>query len=266
MKRLVHKYAAIFRINFLNKIMYVADVAGEAPLIMMKMWIFTQLYVATYATQHAQVIEGLSIAQIIWILLIVHSCESVTYDVADVIDDEVKSGGFSYTIIRPYSYMGYHFCAYVGKALPSLAVNLIAGLPVVYFLVGGVSCSFLSIIAATILLMGGATLTFFTLFSIGIGAFWIEETKGLVWIYHKAVMVLGGMVIPLSLLPHRLRAIAEFLPFGQTYYSAAQVLVKFDGYIFLKNFSIQLFWLWVMGSLATFLFYKGIRHVSAHGG
>jgi ABC-2 type transport system permease protein len=62
-------------------------------------------------------------------------------------------------------------------------------------------------------------------FLIGLAAFWLEDTTGLLLIYSRVTMILGGMLIPLELFPARLQPILRALPFAGIVYGPARMFV-----------------------------------------
>src|SRR5207245_7380168 len=54
-------------------------------------------------------------------------------------------------------------------------------------------------------------------------SFWIRDARSTWFLYHKLVFVLGGMLLPLQVLPAWLRTIAECLPFVAMAYAPARL-------------------------------------------
>ena len=73
-------------------------------------------------------------------------------------------------------------------------------------------------------------------------------------------------MLPIALFPEPFKTIAEYLPFGQLYYSAARLLVHFDSAFFFHFFAVQLVWVGVFLALSLFIWRKGMKNVSISGG
>ena len=58
-------------------------------------------------------------------------------------------------------------------------------------------------------------------------AFWIRDAGSIWFLYMKAVFILGGMIIPLELLPDGLQRFAMFLPFRAMAYAPARLAAGF---------------------------------------
>ena len=66
-------------------------------------------------------------------------------------------------------------------------------------------------------------LDFQGMFLIGLGAFWLEDTSGLLLIYSRVTMILGGMLIPLELFPESWQPVLRVLPFSSMVYGPARL-------------------------------------------
>ena len=58
----------------------------------------------------------------------------------------------------------------------------------------------------------GFTIDFGVQFGIGLGAFWVEDTWAFRFLYTRIVMIFGGMMLPLDILPDAVRQVARALP------------------------------------------------------
>ena len=76
-------------------------------------------------------------------------------------------------------------------------------------------------------------------------AFWIRDAGSIWFLYMKAVFILGGMIIPLELLPDGLQRFAMFLPFRAMAYAPARLAAGFWEPALLLE---QLFWIGVLAS------------------
>lgn len=265
---LVRTYYEIARISFWSRAAYPTNLLARSFTIGLRVWIFYAVYSITFASTDADTIGGLTLAQTLWILGLSQSFQASTRPpaISSVVQEEIQSGQFAYTVARPYSFILYHLCSQLGRCLPTLFFNLVAVSGLLFFFVGPVPVSFAAIVCGLFLLFIGVILDFFMTFIIGLCALWIEETFGLFVIFQRLQMVLGGQVLPLSMFPGLLKNIAEALPFAHLYYSACIVLVAFDPSIVPKLFAIQLSWLIVMVTAAVWVFQRGMRAVSVNGG
>lgn len=265
--RHITKYIEIAKINSVVTLHHSVNLLGRGMILLIRLWIFTQLYRATYDVQHATEINGLTLAMVIWNLVFVQSFNVASRPaVSRMIDEEVKTGTLAYSIGRPYIYNLFHYFGFMGRVGPSLVTNVILGSAIGIFMVGPLAISPAGICAGTLLLALGFTLDFLMSLSIGLAAFWMEDTSALMWIFHKGFMVFGGAILPLALFPDKVRLIAESLPFAQLYYGAARILVHYDQALFLRFLQLQIGWIAVFLTVVTFMYRKGVRYVSLNGG
>lgn len=261
------KYREIVNVNYRTSSVYLLNLLGRSMPVILRIWIFTQLYSMTYAASGVTAIGELTVAMVVWSLMFTQSFQTATRPhLSKIIDEEVKSGTLAYSLNRPYSYILFHFSAFLGRSLPNLGINLLIGSVAALLLVGPIQIHLGAVLLGILLLFFGYVLDFFISFIIGLSAFWVEDVSGFRWIYNKGQVVFGGLILPLSLFPHSLQRIAEVLPFSQMYYGAARLVVHFEYSIFWQFLVTQGAWIIIFGSIAHLLFKKGINYVSLNGG
>jgi len=261
------KYFEIAKVNYYNSAAYLLNLLSRSATVILRIWIFAQLYKVTYAASGVSEIGGMTVAMIVWSLMMTQSFQSSTRPpISQLIDEEVKTGALAYSINRPYSYIFFHMAGFFGRSLPNLFINLSVGLLAALILVGPLDFSFYGIAFGMTLLFFGYILDFFINLIIGLLAFWVEDTSAFTWIYSKGQMIFGGIILPIALFPEYLQKIAEILPFSLMYYGAARIAVNFDFYLFQKFIFMQFVWIFVFGLSAIYLFNKGIKNVSINGG
>lgn len=261
------KYFEIAKVNYFNSAAYLVNLISRSAIVVIRIWIFTQLYKVSYAISGLSEIGGLTVAMVVWSLMMTQSFQTATRpQLSKLIDEEVKSGTLAYSVNRPYSYILFHFSGFIGRSIPNLFINLFIGSLTALVLVGPIGLSWEALAFGAILLFFGYILDFFVSLIIGLTAFWIEDTSAFTWIYSKGQLVFGGLILPIALFPDYLQKIAELLPFSQMYYGAARLIVHFEPSLFLQYLATQLVWILFFGVVAYYLFNKGIKHVSVNGG
>jgi len=263
----VLKYFEVAKINYHNNATYGMKVIARSGMVIIRIWIFAQLYRASYSVSGATEIEGLTVRMVIWSLMFAQGFQIATKPViSKLIEEEVKTGTIAHTMNKPYSYILFHYFGFLGRTSLNLLANIAMGIIAVLLLVGPIHLAPIAVFSGILLLFLGYTLDFLIMFIIGISAFWIEDSSAFTWIYGKGQLVFGGLVIPLALFPESIRGIAELLPFSQLYYNAARIAVNFDTGLFLKFGATQLAWILIAGALSLYLFKKGVKNVSLNGG
>jgi ABC-2 type transport system permease protein len=182
------------------------------------------------------------------------------------IADEIRTGQIAYIISKPYSYILYHYCRYLGSVLSKIQISLPLGIIAALILVGVVPLNILGILSGMLLLFFGYTLNFLINVLIGLTAFLIEDPSPFNWIYNKSQFILGGMILPLSMLPDSLQHIVMYLPFSQLFYSSSRMIVNFNFLLFQQYLFTQLIWIIVLIFLSWFFFHKSVKFITLNGG
>ncbi len=264
----VQKYSAIIAMAIRARLAYRTEVLAEAPIIMLRIWVMSQFYAMTYASTGVTTFDDLNYVQLIWIMSLIQGFESSATEpsVPRIIEGEVKTGSLAYSLNKPYSYVLYQFSTFLGRSFANMVINVLVCTVVPYFLVGALHASLFGIAVGIGMMFLGYLLYFSISLVIGLLAFWIEDINSIDWLYRSTTIIFGGAILPLALFPDTIKKIAELLPFGQLYYSAARLMVKYDHAYFVKFFSVQLFWLIFFCLLANYLMRKGLKRVSISGG
>ncbi len=263
----VRKYSAILRINLQSNLAYVWDVAGSGLFVVIFIFIFAQLWQATFGAQHAQRIGGLTLNQTLWYFVWAELLELSRIAVIGQIQQEVKDGSLAYTLGRPYNYLLYQFFAGLGGVTVRAVFLLIFGGAVALFEVGPLhTFRILTVPAVLLITLLAATLDYCISAGIGLLAFFFEDTSAFRLIYQKLKFVLGGLLIPVDFLPHGLQTVTRLLPFNLTIYAPAKLFVAWDGQQFLIILGLEIVWLIIIGWLLALLYGYGARRVSINGG
>ena len=99
--------------------------------------------------------------------------------------------------------------------------------------------------------------------AVAAASFWIRDARSAWFLYQKLVFILGGMLLPLQVLPDALYAVAVRLPFAAMAYAPARLASgHFEPMLLLG----QLGWLVVLVGLAVATFSAGQRRLQVVGG
>jgi ABC-2 type transport system permease protein len=262
--RSVSKYAAITRINLQNSLAYVGELAYRSVFMVVILYVFIQLWTATFGAVGSERIAGLSLSDTIWYLVMTETVMLSKIRFAGKIAEEVRDGSLAYTLGRPYSYLLYHFFYGIGDTLLRLAINFAAGTLLVTLLVGPIPPTPLPAVFVTVML--AILLDFCINGMLGLLAFFTEDVDSFVLIYNKILFILGGMLIPIDFLPDWLRSIALALPFNLAVYAPARLFVQFEWGRWLNIVAMQTIWIGVAVVLLGLMFRWGTRRVSINGG
>jgi ABC-2 type transport system permease protein len=145
----------------------------------------------------------------------------------------------------------------LGAMLPRLAVCVALGATFASA-VGGRPPDAAGLVLAAPSLLLAVTANLVAQHAFAAAAFWVRDAKGTWFLYQKLVFVLGGMLLPLEVLPGGLLAVAKALPFMAMSYAPARLA---SGHVEPELLAIQAFWVVVLWLAAVRLFGAGERRV-----
>ena len=263
---LLRKFWAVLSITVAARFAYIGELLVRTIFLILILYIFSQLWRATNAStaDGVQGLTGFSIAQLIWYLAFTEAM--VMSATPPEVDREVRSGDIAYRLARPLPYPIYHLGAMLGERLLRFGLNLLVGAGVALLTVGPITITPLALLAA---LTTGIVALFadrLIVFMIGLIAFWVEDVSGLYLLYSRAVMILGGTLIPLEAYPRWLEAVARALPLQYLMYQPARLLVSADLTSWLRVLSVQAVVIAVTLAPLLLIYRLGLRRVNAQGG
>jgi ABC-2 type transport system permease protein len=260
------KYWAVARVTLLTQTAYLGEIAVRTVFLAMVLYIFVQLWTVTYEAMGQQTVAGFTVAQMIWYLTVTESILLSRPRVSREIDQDVRSGDVAYQLIRPYDYVTFRLAAYLGERALRFVSCLAIGTVLALLYVGPIELSPTAVLAAGLVVLVGAIVDFLGAVAIGLCAFWVEDTQPLQLLYDRAIMLLGGLLLPLELFPDWIARILAALPFQLILYAPARMAVTGD----LSNLIPMLVQLGVTLALALALargvFALATRRLHANGG
>jgi ABC-2 type transport system permease protein len=264
------KYAAVARINIQNSLAYAWDALGQGVFVVLFIFVFAQLWRATFKAQHIPkggAIGGLTLVQTLWYFVWAELIELSKIRVSATIEGEVKDGSLAYTLGRPYNYLMYHFFAGLGQVVSRIVAVLFFGSLVALAAVGPLTAFRLETLPGVLLItLLAFVLDYCIAAGIGLLAFFFEDTSAFRLIYQKINFVLGGLLLPVDFLPGAVQSVARLLPFNLVLYAPSKLFVAWDGEQFMQMLGLQIVWIGILGVLLTLLYRYGARRVSINGG
>ena len=259
------KYWAIFQITLINSLAYPGELIGRSLMILPFMWIFYQLWKVTYAASGTEVINGLSLSNVLWYLMLAETIELGRPPLARTISENVKDGSIAYLLNKPYDFLLYQFSTVMGETIFRAVMNAILGGAMVMWLVGPPEHPE-GLLVALPAILGAWILHFCVAVMIGLLAFVSEDVSAYMWIYQKLAFVFGGMLIPLDFYPGWLLTIARALPFSSITYGPARLFVTPTTELFISVMTLQIVWIVILTLLLTFAYRRGVAYLTVNGG
>lgn len=259
------KYWFIFAIQLNNSLAYPGELVGRSLIILPFMWIFAQLWRVTFAANGSTVINGLTLPDTLWYLMMTETIELSRPRLGNTIADAVKDGSIAYVLNKPYDFLIYQFSTAMGETVFRAALNALLGSLMVWAMIGPPPhpVGFLIAIPA---ILGAWVLNYFIAVMIGLAAFVAEDINAFQWIVQKFAFVLGGLLIPLDFYPPWLQVIARALPFSAMSYAPARLFVSPTPQALLATLGIQLAWILGLGLLTVLAYRRGVKSLTVNGG
>jgi ABC-2 type transport system permease protein len=202
---------------------YFGELLTRTIFMAVILYIFGRLWSAVYAEAQAERIGGLTLAQMIWYLVITEAITVSTPRVCIEVDEDVRTGRLAVDLLRPFSYALQRLSHSLGERLVRFAVNFLAGAAVALVVVGPIQLTAAGLAMFAVVLPLAFVLEFLGYFAIGLGAFWLENTRGLMLLYSRANMILGGMLLPIEVFPEAMQPIVRALPFASIIYAPGRM-------------------------------------------
>ncbi len=262
----LRKYVAVLRVSIANNLAYLTEVIFRTLFLAGFIYIFLQLWTATFAAKGVHSVGGFSISDMIWYLAATETIVLSLPQLTRLIDQEVRSGQLAYLLGRPCNYVLYHYAEYLGGRFVRLIMNSVVAFVLAWLFVGPPPFTWMGLLAWPLVLFLAISIDFVVYFSIGLLAFWTEETTPFFLIINRMALLLGGVLAPLEVLPQPIRGIAQVLPFSAVVYSPSRTLVHFElasfGWVLVQ----QVVTLAVGGALMLALYWLATRRVNINGG
>lgn len=109
-------------------------------------------------------------------------------------------------------------------------------------------------------------MNFFLTASLGLITVWQNQPEPFFYLYWGLTRTLGGMVVPLALLPLGLGNWFQWLPFAYIYSLPTRIFLGLPTDQLLQGFAVQIFWLIVTGLFFNWLWRKAIRRYEVFEG
>lgn len=263
----VRKYVAITRINLQNSLAYAWDALTSGFFIVLFVFIFAQLWKTTFDLQNTAVIGGLTLNMTIWYFVWAELIELSKIKPAQTIQDEVQNGTLAYTLGRPYNYVLYHFFFGAGGVLIRMFFLLIFGSITAILVTGPLDSFRIEVMPAVLLITALAFILDYCIqASLGLLAFFFEDTAAFRLIYQKIVFVMGGLLIPIDFLPDNVQSVARLLPFNLVVYGPSKLFIKWDVGQFWQILGLQIIWIAIMAMILNAIYQYGAKRVTINGG
>lgn len=263
------KYRAILSLGLQNTFVYrwnflLRSLFGLIPLFG-TVFVWRSIYGGTSGQ-----IAGYDFGEMILYFLIVLLLENLITPTEDEwqIAAEIREGQLSSLLLKPFDFLAYRCCLFVGSRLLYTAVTLLPVAAVFwwyrqYLHLPEHAGTWIWFVIS--LVMAGA-IQFLIAFALAMLAFWILEISTVVFILYSFEYFLSGKLFPLDTVPGTAGTLLRLLPFPyELYFPVAVLMEKVSGERLATGLLIQAAWVLLCFLLARGLWRAGIRRYEAVG-
>ncbi|HWL37210.1 MAG TPA: ABC-2 family transporter protein [Frankiaceae bacterium] len=208
-------------------------------------------------------VAGYSAVALTWY---VATTEAATMPInARLIEDlgfAINDGTVATEMLRPVPPLTVRVATELGRATPRLGACVVVGLALA-LAVGGAPPSVPALLLTVPSLVLAVACNLVAMHAFAGAGFWLRDTRSSWFLYQKFVFLVGGMLIPLEVLPSALSAVARALPFMAMAYAPARLA---SGHVEPYLLLVQAGWLAVLWLVAVRVYTRGERRLQAAGG
>lgn len=146
------------------------------------------------------------------------------------IAQSVRSGRIAVELARPMDFFWYHMAFEYGAQLYSLTFRgLPVGIALALLTEFYVPASAMTWVWTLVSLAIGGYIAIALGYLVGISSFWTNEIRTLSWVLFSLETLLGGLSMPLEVLPRPVELVAKCSPFAHQAYYPAQIFLGLSG-------------------------------------
>lgn len=176
--------------------------------------------------------------------------------------DAIASGAIAVELLRPVSTLVVRVAMELGASLPRLGAIIVVGAVYARAFGGPVphlGAALLSLPAMVLAI----TCNLVAQHGFAAASFWVRDSRSAWFLYQKLVFVVGGMLMPLEVLPDGMETVARFLPFMAMAYAPARLA---SGHFEPMLLLVQGAWLAVIAVATAAVFTRGEERLRVVGG
>lgn len=182
---------------------------------------------------------------------------------------DIREGQINSFLTKPMNYLGYRVSLFLSyRALYTVVTILPVAIAFWWFhdLIT-LPRHALTWLLTPVSVAMAAFIQFFIAYSLAMLAFWILEISTIVFILYSFEYFLSGHMFPLDIMPAKLQAALQWLPFPyELYFPVALFLEKATGAELWRGLAIQAGWFLFGWLFARMMWRSGVQHYQAVGG
>ena len=214
------------------------------------------------AAQESGTLAGYTADALVWYAFTAEAAVcAIEVRLIERIGEDIADGVYTLETVRPLPALAVRYAVEAGRALAGLAVLATFGAAVAWLVAGPPPSTAGALLAVPSLVL--AVLVSLALqHLVAATSFWLRDAKVGWFLYLKGVFLLGGLLLPLEVLPGAMRDVAYATPFPATAYAPARLAAGAPGG---WPLAAQAGWLVVTLAAAAAVFAAGRRRVAVVG-
>jgi ABC-2 type transport system permease protein len=257
------KYHTIFKLAFVHSLSNYKALIGLSIFLITCLIIFAHLWKIAASKMGA---IDLSSDQLLWYIAFNEWLLLSLPDVQEDIEEDLRSGRFSYLLPRPISYLWSVFFEGLGALSARFIVLGIVTFIFTWIRVGETVFDGTTFFVAVVLSFFAGCVGILFKMIIGISAFWMQQVEPFHWIWEKLLFTLGGLMLPLAVYPSWLEQIAHFTPFPAILGDRSALAIHFSWQGVFSLAGVLLFWTLLGCYCLLALYRRGLKVVNMEGG
>ena len=185
-----------------------------------------------------------------------------------IVDREVRTGTVEVALIKPLDWRLVKVCELLGKNGVEFLLQLILIPIALLILVGVPEVGHLTpqVIGGFVVLTALAMVTAMSMFlTIGLSAFWLNDAQSLWRLIDKVVLIFGGAVVPIALLPHAIQEAVRYSPFG-VYAAPTQLFNPGISQVLWPTLIAAVVWSLILVGACQLVWRRAERRIEVNGG
>ncbi|NTU72839.1 hypothetical protein HGB07_01545 [Candidatus Roizmanbacteria bacterium] len=260
------KYLRIFTLGIQQQLQHKANLTAYYLVGMVNPILFVMVWLNIIGTRES--INGFTRSDFILYFIFINAGYYVVGgNFYNMIGNEIKTGGISKSLLKPYSILWEEYLVEQSWKLCTLFLVV----PMV-FLIGflfkqyiTIHFTYIQISEFTLSLVMASFIYALIQAIIGCLAFWLVDIwvlGDMIWIMFG---VLGGVIVPITFLPSSIRWLAEILPFSAVYYVPGSILLNKSIHP-VADLMFQAGYLFLLSAMLIAIWKLGLKKYEAVGG
>jgi len=260
-------YFELIRIRFLMMLAYRVNYYSGIAIYAINIGAYYFVWSSIYGDKGE--LGGFTIAQMTTYIAVSWMARAFYFNNLDrEISNEIRDGSVAIQFIRPYQYVVVKMMQGLGEGLFRLVMFSAPGMVVASLLFPvslptdpGVWGLFLLMLLFSFLINTQINIL------IGLGAFFLENSEGLMRMKRVAVDLFSGLIIPLSFFPGWAESLLKLLPFQAITYLPATVFTgRTEGADAIAALGVQALWFALLVGPMVWLWFKARNRLFVQGG